>query len=318
MQSAVAARVNAAALLARFTGMIFDVDGVLLRAPHQDAWTQALLQLIESEWRALAGAAAEAAVRDPSFYDRHISGKPRLDGAGSALWQLGIPDAGGARAEHLARTKAAIFDGLVEAGQVEPYADGVGLAVWATVAGKALAVASSSKNAERLLGAVRLDLELPTAYGKEATLLDLFAANVSGRDGLRGKPAPDIFLAATAALRLPISECLVVEDAPAGVTAARSAGMACLAVGQFFSALTQNQIVAALITVSVLLGFWFVGHLQTFQTSYALRRLFGYLSFALHFADFIQGLVRSEAVMFYLVVCAIALTLNASYLHWRR
>jgi hypothetical protein len=61
--------------------------------------------------------------------------------------------------------------------------------------------------------------------------------------------------------------------------------MACLAVGQFFSSLTQNQIIAALITVPVLLGFWFVGHLQTFQTDYILRELFGYLSFSLHFGD---------------------------------
>ena len=95
-------------------------------------------------------------------------------------------------------------------------------------------------------------------------------------------------------------------------------GMACLAVGQFFSALTQNQIVAALITVPVLLGFWFIGHLQTFQTSLFLRDLFGYLSFSQHFGDFIRGLVRSEAVAFYLIISAIALTLNASYLEWRR
>jgi ABC-2 type transport system permease protein len=95
-------------------------------------------------------------------------------------------------------------------------------------------------------------------------------------------------------------------------------GMACLAIGQFFSALTENQIVAALITISVLLGFWFVGHLQSFQTSYALRALLGYLSFSGHFGEFVLGLVRSEAVTFYLVVAAIALTLNASYLEWRR
>lgn len=95
-------------------------------------------------------------------------------------------------------------------------------------------------------------------------------------------------------------------------------GMACLAVGQFFSALTQNQIVAALLTIPVLLGFWFVGHLQSFQASVVLRGLFGYLSFALHFGDFIRGLVRSEAVIFYLVVSAIALTLNTSYLKWQR
>jgi ABC-2 type transport system permease protein len=95
-------------------------------------------------------------------------------------------------------------------------------------------------------------------------------------------------------------------------------GMACLAVGQLFSALTRNQIVAALLTVAVLLGFWFVGHLQGFQTSFALRGLVGYLSFALHFADFIRGLVRTEGVAFFLIVSAIALTLNASYLEWRR
>jgi ABC-2 type transport system permease protein len=95
-------------------------------------------------------------------------------------------------------------------------------------------------------------------------------------------------------------------------------GMACLAVGLLFSTLTHNQIVAALLTAAVLLGFWFVGHLQTFQTSVALRELFRYLSFASHFIDFIQGLVRTEAVAFYLVVSAIALTLSAGYLQWRR
>jgi len=95
-------------------------------------------------------------------------------------------------------------------------------------------------------------------------------------------------------------------------------GMACLAIGQFFSSLTQNQIIAALITIPVLLAFWFVGHVQAYQNSPALRELFGYLSFSLHFADFIRGLLRSEAVAFYLVVVAIALTLNTSFLQWRR
>jgi hypothetical protein len=94
--------------------------------------------------------------------------------------------------------------------------------------------------------------------------------------------------------------------------------MGCIAVGQLFSALTRNQIVAALITVPVLLSFWFIGHLQSFQTSYAVRGLLGYLSFALHFADFVQGLIRSEAVAFFLIVSAVALALNASYLQWRR
>jgi ABC-2 type transport system permease protein len=95
-------------------------------------------------------------------------------------------------------------------------------------------------------------------------------------------------------------------------------GMACLAVGQFFSSLTENQIVAALITISVLLAFWFIGNLESFQSNTGLRALFLYLSFSEHYGQFVRGLLRSEAVVFYLVVSAIALTLNASYLQWRR
>jgi ABC-2 type transport system permease protein len=95
-------------------------------------------------------------------------------------------------------------------------------------------------------------------------------------------------------------------------------GMACLALGQLFSALTENQIIAALVTMSVLLAFWFVGHLETYQSSLVLKNLFGYLSFADHLADFVRGLVRSEGIVFYLITCAIALTLNAGFLQWRR
>lgn len=95
-------------------------------------------------------------------------------------------------------------------------------------------------------------------------------------------------------------------------------GMACLALGQLFSALTHNQIVAALLTLCVLLGFWLVGHLQSFQYSYELRSLFRHLSFSLHYGNFVQGLVRSESIAFYLAVCAVALTLNAAWLEWRR
>ena len=95
-------------------------------------------------------------------------------------------------------------------------------------------------------------------------------------------------------------------------------GLACLAVGLLCSTVTSNQIVAALLTAALLLAFWFVGHLQNFQTSQTVRGLIGYLSFSLHFTDFIQGLVRTEGIVFYLVVTAIALTLSVGYLKWRR
>lgn len=53
----------------------------------------------------------------------------------------------------------------------------------------------------------------------------IFSAIVSGDDVTRGKPAPDIFLKAAEHLGLPPEQCIVFEDAPAGVEAARAAGM---------------------------------------------------------------------------------------------
>ena len=56
-----------------------------------------------------------------------------------------------------------------------------------------------------------------------------------GDDVQRAKLAPDVFLAATARLCVPPAECLVLEDAPNGVRAARSAGMQVIAVSTSFA-----------------------------------------------------------------------------------
>jgi HAD superfamily hydrolase (TIGR01509 family) len=52
----------------------------------------------------------------------------------------------------------------------------------------------------------------------------------------RGKPHPDVFLAAAALIGVPAGECLAFEDAPMGLLAARAAGMTCIAVTTGFSA----------------------------------------------------------------------------------
>ncbi len=95
-------------------------------------------------------------------------------------------------------------------------------------------------------------------------------------------------------------------------------GLACIAIGELFSSLTQNQIIAALLTWPVLLGFWFVGHFKVFQQTGFLRSFSDYLSFTGHYANFIQGLVRSESIVFFLATIAVALILNTSYLKGRR
>ena len=70
-----------------------------------------------------------------------------------------------------------------------------------------------------------------------ATGLDrFFKAVVCGDDVTNGKPAPDVFLLAASKLGLRPDECLVIEDAHAGIEAALAAGMRVLAVA------TTNQL----------------------------------------------------------------------------
>ena len=54
-----------------------------------------------------------------------------------------------------------------------------------------------------------------------------FSATSLMREGLRPKPAPDVFLRAAASAGVAASGCLVLEDSRPGVTGAAAAGMAC-------------------------------------------------------------------------------------------
>src|SRR5262249_15675703 len=57
-----------------------------------------------------------------------------------------------------------------------------------------------------------------------------FTAIVSMEDTQRGKPDPDVFLRVAAKLNVPAERCLVMEDAPAGIQAAKAGGMRAIAV----------------------------------------------------------------------------------------
>jgi beta-phosphoglucomutase len=81
----------------------------------------------------------------------------------------------------------------------------------------------------------------------EATgLARYFEAVVCGQDVPHGKPDPAIFLAAAARLALTASQCVVVEDAPAGVEAARRAGMRVIGVLTSHDELAADLVVARL------------------------------------------------------------------------
>ena len=80
--------------------VIFDVDGVIVASPHEQAWRESL-----------------AGITDParlttSVYQTYVAGKPRMDGARAALAQLGIADAGGL-AERYAESKQLRVEALI-------------------------------------------------------------------------------------------------------------------------------------------------------------------------------------------------------------
>ena len=190
---------------------IFDVDGVLVASPHEQAWREAL-----------AGY-ADPARFTTEFYQSRVAGKPRRDGARATLEGLGVADAA-ERAPDYAATKQALIDRLIAEGSFEAFPDAVRFAVALRAAGLRLALASSSKNVAAMLRR----LTLPDG----GTLLSAFDADLSGTDVPRGKPDPALFLLAAQALRTPPAECVVIEDAPAGVQAARAGGMAALGIAR--------------------------------------------------------------------------------------
>jgi beta-phosphoglucomutase len=210
---------------ARFRGAIFDVDGVLVDSPHERAWRDTLQELMETRWSDIRSSSEYAPERFTSrVYQDVVSGKPRLSGARAVLDHFDVPDAGTRVAVYAERKQERVVE-LIQAGEFAPFQDALRFVLAVSGCGLRLAAASSSKNAGLMLEQIRVD-----AFDRR--LRDVFTADLSGRDFARGKPDPEIFLAAAEALGVAPRECFVVEDAVAGVEAARAGGMAALGVAR--------------------------------------------------------------------------------------
>jgi beta-phosphoglucomutase len=85
-------------------------------------------------------------------------------------------------------------------------------------AGLRIALASASKNSTTILHALGIT--------------GLFDAVVDGNQVSHAKPDPEVFLKAAEALNLQSADCVVFEDAEAGVAGARAAGMRCVGIGR--------------------------------------------------------------------------------------
>jgi HAD superfamily hydrolase (TIGR01509 family) len=188
--------------------VLFDFDGVIVDTEplHLAAFRRAL----EPEGIRLS---------DAHYYDTYL-GYDDHDAIVAALREIGrVPDREVVRV--LMARKAAHFLELVHAGvRLFP-----GVPEFVTEAGARGPLAIGS-------GALRDEIELIL---ERVGLRDAFAAIVSADDVQHGKPDPETYRRALAALvttspGLAAHECLVIEDSVAGVRAAKAAGMRCLAV----------------------------------------------------------------------------------------
>jgi beta-phosphoglucomutase len=216
-----------------FQAAIFDVDGVLVDSPHEKAWRESLRELMESEWRDIRDRTTwSPEAFTPRVYDEQMSGKPRLSGARAALEHFHVPDD---EDEHrlleYAQRKQEMVVRLIEAGDFTAYPDALRFIIAVKDAGMRVAAASSSKNANLFLGKIRLDTFAEQQGISSATLrpgltlLEYFDADVSGRDLAHGKPHPELFLTAAAELDVAPERAFVIEDAAAGVQAAKAGAM---------------------------------------------------------------------------------------------
>jgi HAD superfamily hydrolase (TIGR01509 family) len=182
--------------------VIFDCDGTLVDSEPlaRDAWDRALAGLgytvSDDEYAGLVGLPYP---RVHAYFAERVGGMPDAD----TFW-VGF--------------SAMLFD-LIDS-VLEPFDDAVETVRALHGQGIAVAVASSSPRE-------RLDRTL-----RRAGLAGTFAVTVAGDEVARGKPAPDMFLAAAARLGAAPARCVVVEDTGPGVAAALAAGMRTIGVAR--------------------------------------------------------------------------------------
>ena len=211
----------------RYDAVLFDLDGVLTATArlHAAAWTR-----LFDDYLAQRAAARGERFRpfEPRDYAQYVDGRPRYDGVRAFLASRGItvpdgtPDDPPERetVSGLGNRKNALFFAILATEGVDTITGTVAVVRHVRRHGVRTAVVSSSRNCAAILDA--------------AGIADLFELQVDGvaaeQRGLAGKPAPDTFLHAARVLGVAPARAAVVEDAIAGVAAARAGGFA-LVVG---------------------------------------------------------------------------------------
>jgi beta-phosphoglucomutase family hydrolase len=205
---------------------LFDLDGVLTKTAvvHAAAWKQMFDEYLRD--RAERSGDDFVPFDSDADYGEYVDGKPRADGVRSFLASRGIelPDGdpgdppSAETISGLGNRKNQIVLHLIHERGVEAYEGSVRYLGAARHAGLRRAVVSSSTNCHDVLVAAGIE--------------QFFEARIDGvvaeRDALRGKPAPDTFLAGARALSVAPDEAVVFEDALAGVEAGRAGHFGCV------------------------------------------------------------------------------------------
>jgi beta-phosphoglucomutase family hydrolase len=200
------------------TACLFDLDGVLTGTAelHKAAWKETFDALL----RARDG--AEFAPFTDSDYNNYVDGRPRFDGVRAflAAREIVLPegapdDPPSAETVHgVGNRKNERVQQIIGERGVNPYPGSVRYLEAARAAGIRIAVVTSSANGAAVLEAAEL-----TGY-VEARIDGV----VITERGLRGKPAPDSFLAGAEALGVAKENAAVFEDALSGVQAGKTGG----------------------------------------------------------------------------------------------
>jgi beta-phosphoglucomutase family hydrolase len=207
-------------LPADVTACLFDLDGVLTQTAkvHAAAWKQMFDEFLQQH--AKETGTPFVAFDAHSDYDLYVDGKPRLDGTRDFLKSrdIDLPEGndddppGTPSIRGLSNRKNDLVLAKIREDGVETYPGSVDYVRKVRSAGLKTAVVSSSANTLDVLECTQMT--------------DCFDARIDGvvakERGLKGKPAPDTFLAGAAALGVGPDAAAVFEDALAGVAAGRA------------------------------------------------------------------------------------------------
>tara|TARA_B100001094_G_C17950101_1_gene680089 strand:+ start:56 stop:727 length:672 start_codon:yes stop_codon:yes gene_type:complete len=200
----------------KIQGVIFDLDGVIVDTAkfHFNSW-----KTIASEWN------YELKYND----NEKLKGVSRMDSvvkiAGWAEINLSSEEL-----EHAANRKNEIYTELCSKLTPEHILPGIMSLINQLKANNiCIALGSASKNARLVL--------------KKIGLLTLFDVIVDGNDVSKSKPNPEVFIKAAKQMNLLPKNCVVVEDAPAGIIAALSANMKVIGIGKSNELHTANLVI---------------------------------------------------------------------------